>query len=99
MEIIDALLTNEFNAAVVESLVGSIDDVVEMIDAFVRDSEVEFVGKIIGELEGAGVVAAVNVTEGSIAAIGVSVGSMVESSLHVVLNVVKIAIGSSVIIL
>ena len=76
MDIIDALITNEFNAVVVGSLIGSIDDDVEMIDAFVRDREVEFVGKIIGELEGAGVAA-----EGSIAVVGLStsVGSIVES--------------------
>ena len=77
--VVGALCTNEFNDSVVESLVASTDDVVWMIDGFVRDTEVESVGNIIGELEGADVGTAFNATEGIVAVVGFSVCSIVES--------------------
>ena len=85
--------------AALGSLVASIDDVVWMIDKFVRDIGVDLVGKISGELEGADVAVEFNAIEGSVPVIGLSVGSIVESSLQVLVNVVEIDIGSSVIIL
>ena len=84
--------------AAVGSLVGSIDDVVSMIDKLLRDRGVESVEKINEELEGADVAVEFNTTGGSVAVIGLSVGFIVESSLQVVLNVADIDIGSSVII-
>ena len=84
---------------VVRALVGSVDDFVWMIDGFVGGTEVCLIGKIIGELEGADVGVVYNATEGSIVVVGLCVGSVVESSLQVVLNVVDIGIGSPVIIL
>ena len=89
----------EVVGAVVGSLLGSIDDVFWMINGFVRDTEVELVGKIVEKLEGAEVGAAFNATAGSVAMVGYAFGSIVESSLQVVLNVVDIAIGFSFIIL
>ena len=69
-----------------------------MIDGFVRDREVEVIEKINEELEGAAVGAATDSTKESVAVLGYSFGSIVGSLLQVVLNVVDIAIGSSVII-
>ena len=94
MEVIRAMSTNI--SAVVESLVASIDDFVWMIDGFIRDTEVESIGKIIVALEGGDVVAGFNAAVGSVIVVGLSVGFIVESSSQVVLNVVDIAIGSSV---
>ena len=71
--------------------------VIWMIDGFGRDGGVESVRKTNGELEGADVGAASPATEGGIVVVGFSVGPIVDSSLQVVLNVVDIAIGSSVI--
>ena len=98
MEIVGVLSTKRFNGPIVGPLVRSIDGGVWIIDGFVRDTEFESVGKLIGELEGADVVDALDATEGIVAMVVLSVGSIVESSLHVVLNVVDIAIGFSVII-
>ena len=97
VEVIGALL-NKFDGAVVGSLIASIDEVIRVIDGFVRDTVVKLVVKMIGELEG-DVTAGFSATEGTVAVIGLSVGSIVDSSLQVVLNVVDIAIGSSAIIL
>ena len=90
MEVVGAVSTNKYNGAVVGSSVGSIDGVAWMIGVFVGDTEVESIGKIIGELEGEEV-AAFNVAE-------LSVRSIVKRLLHVISNAVDIAIGSSVII-
>ena len=91
MEVVGVLSTDN---SVVGSLVASIDDVIWMIDVFVRDAEVESIGKIIGELEKGGVVAGFNATEGSGVVVGLSIGSIVASLLQVVSRVVDIAIGS-----
>ena len=64
VEVVGALSTNKLNGAVVGSSVGSINDVVWMIDGFVGDTEVGLIGGIIGELEGADVGAVFNATEG-----------------------------------
>ena len=99
VEVIGVLPTNKCNGAVVGLLAASMNDgVIRMIDEFVRDIEVESNGKIIGKLEGADVSSVFNATEGSVVVLGLSVGSIVENSLQVVLNVLDIAIGSSVII-
>ena len=89
--VVGAVSITESNGSIVRSLVGSIDDVVLMIDGFGRDTAVELVGKIIEKWEGADV-------EGSIVVIGWSVGSIDGSSLHAVSYVVDIAIGSSIVI-
>ena len=73
--------------------VGSIDDIIDIdwvIDAFVRDTEVESVG--IGE--GAVVDGALNAT-----VVGLSVGCIVRNSSQVIWNVVDIAIGSAIMML
>ena len=98
MEVIGALSTND--NAVVGSLVASIDDVIWIIDGFVRDTAVKSIVRIIGELEAGGIAAGFNPTEGSIIVVGLSVGSIlsiVESLLQVASRVVDISIGSSVI--
>ena len=98
MEVIGAMSANGFNGSAVGSLDGSIDDVAWMIDGFMGDTEVNSIGKIIGELEGTPVAAAVNATDGTVADVRLSLGTIVESSLQIVLDVVDITIGSIVII-
>ena len=79
VEAVGELCTNKFNGAAVGSLVGSIDDAGWMVDGFVRDTEVDLIEEIIGELEGAEGAVAFNATEGSVVVVELSVGSRVES--------------------
>ena len=80
VEVIGALSTNKFNGAVARSLVGSMEDVVWMIDELARrDAEVEMVGKIVGKLAGAEVGAAINATEGRVAVVELIIDSILES--------------------
>ena len=78
VEVVGAPSTKKFDGSVVGSLVGSIYDVVWIIDGFLRNTEVDMVEKMFGELEGADVSATFNGTEGSVVEVGLSVCSIVE---------------------